>query len=206
MIMVIRIRYLAIIVILLVSSVALVLLHSSKLSAKLYLEVTPIKGSKIEILNKEYQTGQSSLSPGSYTVIFTHPGFTEVKKAVSLRKGDSRYIGVSLIPNDPSTVSWYTSHQLDRKLTEGISSKNYDQIFKDQLSSLPLIKELPFIDLLYRVDYGRSLKTNSPNAVALYIKFYSPTGKQQALDWLKYKGYDPNKLEIIYTDSSAGSE
>jgi len=179
------------------------LVHESSLSAKLTLEVAPKGSSKILINGKGRRAGEESLKPGTYVVSISHPGFTTASQSIVLRKGDSQYYGVALTSNIASTASWYIDHPADKKLAEGISSKNSDQLFKNQESRLPLIKDLPFIDLLYRIDYGPSIKKpNDSSAIAIYIKYYSAVGKQQAIDWLKFKGYSVDKLEVVYQDAS----
>lgn len=175
--------------------------RSHTLSARLTLEVAPT-GSHININGKSSREGQLKVKPGSYHLTFSQSGFSDYSKDIQLSKGGSAYVGVSLFPSSAATQDWYKSHPTDAKKAEGISSKNFDQISSEQQRRLPLIKDLPFTDQLYWVDYGRSIKSpNDPNAIAIYIKYYSEPGKQQALDWIKFKGYDPAKLEIIYQNA-----
>jgi hypothetical protein len=172
--------------------------HNHSLSAKLTLEVAPT-GSHININGNAVRGGQLKVKPGSYHLTFSQNGFSDYSKDVQLTKGESSFVGVSLSPNSAATADWYKSHPEDAKKAEGISSKNFDQISLDQQRRLPLIKELPFIDLLWRVDYGRSVQhPNDPGAVAVYVSYYTEAAKKDAQDWLKFKGYDLSKLEIIY--------
>lgn len=70
----------------------------------------------------------------------------------------------------------------------------------------PLVSELPFIDLTWRVDAVPSQKyPNNPNVIALSVKYWSTQGKQDALDWIRFKGYDTDKIEIIYVDALSSS-
>jgi len=118
-------------------------------------------------------------------------------------KGSDDYVGLVLGSNSPSTVNWYQTHPGDQQLSQVIGGKNFDLAAKRQSQKNPLIKSLPFVDQLYRVDYGQSQKhTSDPDAVGIYITYYSQAGKQQALDWIKFKGFDPSKLEIIYKDKT----
>lgn len=177
--------------------------YQSVLSAKLDIQVAP-ENSAITLNGKPVSAGNYRLKPGNYTVKAVYNGFSPASQNTSLKKGDSKFSGLVLDPDSPQTANWYQSHPSDQRLAESISGRNFDLTASEQLSRLPLIKDLPFVDQFFRVDYGVSkAHPTDPSAVALYIKYYSAAGKQQALDWLKFKGYDPSKLEIIYTYASA---
>lgn len=168
-------------------------------SAHLTLEIAPAKGSHLTVDGKGYRAGKSSFKPGTYSVVMSHPGFTTVSQQIRLAKGDNQYFGAALVPDTRATTDWYNKNPKDEKLAEGISSNNADQLSKFQAASMPLVKDLPFVDQFYRIDYGPSLKyPKNPSKVAIYVKYYSQQGKQQADDWLGFKGYDPAKLEIYY--------
>ena len=67
----------------------------------------------------------------------------------------------------------------------------------------PLVNELPFIDQMWRIDAGVSQKRQGPNTTALYVKYWSDQGKQSAQDWLRFKGYDPDKMDIEYIKAAS---
>lgn len=170
-------------------------------SAKITLEISPAD-STITINDKKSNRGTIKVRPGIYKVAASKQGFSTISKSVDVAKGKSEYVGIVLVSNSPDTANWYVDHPSDAKLLEGISSKNFDLSSAVQTKNLPLIKSLPFIDQLYRIDYGRSqAHPDDPTAVAIYIKYYSEQGKQGALEWLKFKGYGPEKLEIIYINA-----
>lgn len=173
------------------------------LTSEITLEMTPSSGSNISLNERGVREGISKVRPGTYTIRFTREGFEPVSKALKLSKGERQYVGVVLVSNSQDTANWYQKNQADQKKAEGISSRNSDQLSINQQKSLPLIKELPFIDRLYKVDYGRSERQPSdPKILALYIRHFGEEGKKQALEWLVFKGYKPSELEIIYHDSS----
>lgn len=172
-------------------------------SAKVIVESSPAD-SMITINGKKRDQGAIKVRPGVHKIAVSKQGFTTVSRSVAVAKDESKYVGIALVPSSPATANWYIDHPSDGKLLEGISSKNFDLSSADQIKKLPLIKNLPFIDQLYRIDYGRSqAHPNDPTALAIYIEYYSEQGKQQALEWLKFKGYGPDKLEIIYTNAEA---
>ncbi len=177
------------------------ILHQSFLSAQIAVSVAP-GDSSITINNKAHKAGLFKVRPGTYAIKVSHPGFTEVSQTIEVIKGQKKFVGYIMTPNSSSTASWYQTHPKDQQIIESISGQVTDQSSKDQIKRLGLIKELPLIDQLFRIDYGQSLQhPKDPTAIAIYIKYYSETGKQQALDWIKFKGYDPSKLEIIYKNA-----
>lgn len=182
---------------------AALLMRQKPLTAHLVIEVTP-KSSSVTLNGKKTRTGTANLRPGTYRILVSHPGFKDNSNSVTLSKNDTKYVGLVLESNSDSTASWYADHPEDQSLAEKISGKNLKIDAESQKTTLPLIKELPFIDRIYRVDYGVSKKTpNDPAAVALYITYYGDQSKQDALAWLKFKGYTPENTEFIFVDGNA---
>jgi len=172
--------------------------HDQTHTALLTVEAAPAD-SKITIGGKRAKNGLNALVPGEYVISVTHKGFAEQTKKVTVSKGVNDYQGFVLVPNSDTTANWYPAHPEDQRLVEGISSKTFDSSSKKREADFPLIKELPFIDNFFRVDYGKSERTpNDPSATAVYITLYNQAAKQDALDWIKSTGNDPDKLEIIY--------
>lgn len=176
--------------------------HLSALSAKVLVQAAPEK-STITLDGKKIRPGQHSIRPGTHTLVISKAGFASFSTTFKVAKDEKRFVGTALTPNSPETANWYQTHPADAKIAEGISSKNSDQSSQDAQAKLPIIKSLPFVDQLYRIDYGRSqAQPNNPDSVALYIKYYSDAGKQQALQYLEHKGVNPTKTEIIYINAS----
>jgi len=172
------------------------------LTAKITLEVSPAT-SNITVNGVDRKSGEIKVRPGNYKIICTHDGFETVTQSIVVKNGDNPYVGIVLVSNSTSTANWYASHSSDEQLAETITGKNSDLVSAIITKKLPLVSSLPFIDLNYRIDYGQSKQhPNDSSAVALYIKYYTPEAKQQALEWIKFKGYDPTKLEIIYQDTT----
>lgn len=172
-------------------------------SSKITIQISPAD-SVVTINGKRRAQGTINVRPGTYSVVGSRQGFESQSKSVSVVKAEIKYVGLLLVSNSPATANWYIDHPSDAKILEGISSNNYDLFSTEQTKKYPLIKSLPFIDQLYRVDYGRSQASpNNLTAVGFYVKYYSELGKQQALEWLKFKGYEPESLEIIYIDTKA---
>ena len=203
--MIISRRWLALAILgagLLVVGIVWSVLYQRSFSAALTVQVAPASSS-IGLNGKKTSAKTINLRPGNYKITASHSGFASASQTVNLNAGDKRYVGLTLNSNSAATANWYNTHASDQSLAESISGQNLNQAAGDQVKKLPLIKGLPFIDQAYRIDYGSSkLHPSDPTATAIYITYYSADGKQQALDWLKFKGYDPTKLEIIYSDAS----
>ena len=156
-------------------------------------------GSSVKLDGKGVKSGLLAVAPGNHKIIVSRPGFSTQTENISLELKEQRFVGIGLLPNSPETRSWYRDHPDEQLILESISSRSFDQFSEDIVKKVPLVAELPFIDQLYRIDYGASRQQPSnPSAVAIYVKYYSQSGKQQAIDWIKFKGYDPANLEIIY--------
>lgn len=174
--------------------------HLSSLSAKLAVEAAPMD-STIKIDGRSVSASTYRVKPGTHVVSVSRPGFAAESKSFSPQKGEVLYAGFVLVSNSSSTASWYQAHSADQRLAEKISGRLFQQSSTAQIQKLPLIKSLPLIDQEFRIDFGQSkAHPNDPASVAIYITYYSDQGKQTALNWIKFKGYDPSKLEIIYVN------
>lgn len=154
--------------------------------------------------SKTIKQGKFYLAPGHHTLSVTMKGFADRK--IDFDTTDSKIIKLVsvLVPNSPVGDKWLTDHPDESLRREGLGGQQFDQQASDLSKNMPLVSKLPFIDQFYRVDYGVSqISPNDSTQAAIYITYYSDTGKQQALDWLKFQGYDPAKLEIIYKNGFA---
>jgi hypothetical protein len=150
------------------------------------------------------KTGIIRVRPGNAHVVVTKSGFASQTKSVTAQQGKIVSVSIALISNSATTANWYATHPEDQKELEIITGRSYNSGAEQSVQKTPLIASLPHIDNFYRVDYGQSqAHPDDPNATAIYITYYSQDGKQQALDWIKFKGFDPASLEIIYVDKAA---
>lgn len=171
------------------------------LTAKLNISVVP-RGAQVMLDGKRTNSGIVRVRPGKHTVTAYKPGFDTHPLSVMVADRQEKFAGLILLSNSSTTSSWYTDHPADQQLAESISGQNTDKISRDIISSTPIIKNLPFIDERsnFRIDYGQSQQyPDDPTAVALYITTDDrQETKDVALAWIRFSGYDPTKLEIIY--------
>lgn len=167
-------------------------------NATLTTEAAPLDA-KIIINGSKAKNGINKIKPGKYQVVFSRTGFGSETHTLAIQKNDKKYLGVVLMPHDPSYANWYFTHPKDAKMAENISSHAFDAVQTQQLSTTPILKYLPLIQPTYRIDSGVSKKyPNDPTKIALYVSTKTEADKQAALVWLKEQGADPSKIEIIY--------
>lgn len=173
----------------------------------LVLDVAPYSA-KVLLNGKTISIGSHYLKPGNYTVVASMEGFSTASQTFNISKGKAARIGLLLNPTSQVGYDYLSNHPKEQLHREALGGSNFSRQESSASRKTPLINELPFIDQYYKIDYGKSRQhpTNS-SATAIYITLYGPNGKDQALEWIRFKGYDPNKLEIIYlTNEATGVE
>ncbi|MFA5004374.1 MAG: hypothetical protein WC498_03830 [Candidatus Saccharimonadales bacterium] len=177
--------------------IVLIILHKSA-NTTIYLAPSV---ANLQLDGKTIKPGGHYIVPGKHTLRATMTGFSDGTKSFVVPTKGATKVFLALSPNSVVGEQWYANHPDDNNLYQSIVQNEATSTSREQVTRLPLIKELPHVDNFYRVDYGKSLKNpNDPVATALYITVYSAAGKQQAIQWLTFKGYDPTLYEIVYID------
>lgn len=160
------------------------------------IEVAPISSS-LKANDQKINAGTVKLKPGKYTITAERTGFAKQSETVELIEGENDYIGFILESNSPDTANWYSENPEDQQMIEKISSKKFDQTSEDSTKEFPILTQLPFIGpgFSYQIDYG---PVNSDNKLELAITITSEESKQDALDWIKNEGYNPDDYAISY--------
>lgn len=190
-------------VVVLIALIAIKLIHN-KNSAKLHIQVAPSVAT-ITVNGKKQGSGVIAVPPGTYKVTASMQGFASQTQTYKVDKGGEQYYGFALISNDPSTASWYTNHPGDQTLLAAITGQRYQQQGNQSIQQVPLIQYLPYIGVgfEFRVDYGEPLPgTNVPG---IYITAQTQQGYNDALTWIRNKGYDPATLHIKWTQGDPES-
>lgn len=172
-------------------------------TSNIQIEVAPITAA-ISIDGKPVKPGKHYVEPGEHTVSATLIGFEDASQKVEVNKNKIVSVELLLNPNSQAGLDYLKSHPEDQLRRERLGGKKFDQANVDVSKENPLISSLPFIDRLYRVDYGASIRyPKDPNAVVIYITYFEEAAKLDALDWIRAKGYDPDTMEIIYVNGNA---
>lgn len=167
-------------------------------SAELHLEVAPASSTLI-INGKSSRGGILKVRPGTYKVTASKAGFESATETVDISTGANKYVGLVLKPNTTETTDWYSSHPEDANKSQGISSSVAVNDSEEAETLVPFIQELPFIAAgeEYRIDYGY-LKPEEKGAPVVFISTDSPEGRQSALQWIHYGGYDVSEFKVVF--------
>jgi hypothetical protein len=172
--------------------------NQNKKTAILDILVAP-SGATVKLNGHGILVGQAHVAPGNYVIKVSRQGFAEKEQTVSVAGGETRFVGIILVSNDASTALWYENHPEDDILTEKIVGQVVQQESADAVLQNPFIEKLPILGPgdTYRIDSGVSLAGSSQPAI--YILAVSPKAREAAINKIKYMGYDPEKMEIIYS-------
>lgn len=156
--------------------------------------------SKIVIDGKTIRANQPiQLRRGHKTVSLSRTGFVTQQFSVDVKPGKKSVLQ-AVLKVDINYLK--TGSQLNFVANDSLTSAQIEDLGGQIANQTPIINLLPYVSSDFRVDYGVSQK--NPNSLvdqAIYITAPTDAGKQAALKWIKDKGFDPSKLEIIYQDS-----
>lgn len=148
---------------------------------------------------KPGKAGRIKTTPGEHTLSVKRKGFQDTTIKVTIAENEKKVVCKLLTPTSEIGFNWMRKHPKDVAKGEGCAGEEIAKQSQKALERTPIIAKLPFIDQLYRIDYGKSEKyPNDATATAIYITYYSEAGKTQAIEIIKFWGYDPATLEIIY--------
>jgi hypothetical protein len=168
---------------------------SRKYSSRIELDFSPLAASAY-VDGHRQKPGVVRVAPGKHTISVRLDGFADEQKVVSVKKTETMYVGLSLLPNSPKTTNWYTAHPEDQRIAERISGRNTDSAVNKALELEPFIKELPFIGpgFSYQVGVGA---TNSNGRPTIVIHAQSDEAIADAKQWIRSMGYNPDSMHII---------
>ena len=186
--------------------VVLLLVLQKSISQGLDLKTSPAD-STITINGKKYEQGFTTLEPGTYTVRVTHDLFLPEKRTIEVKARDVTQLTMLLTADGDKGRAWLVAHPDEVAFREEVGSQVANEIINAQVTNLPVIKDLPHADNYYTVNYGPSQQDpEDKTKVALYIRYYSAQGVEDAKNWLTYKGVPLDTAELIYIDGAAAEE
>lgn len=155
--------------------------------------------SVITMNGKKISGGTKYIVAGKYTFTAKRQYFTDYSTTVEINKDSQKDILLLLGADSNEAKAYLKSHPKEQALREAIGGQKANQEGEEASNKNPIVKLLPFIDREYRIDYGPSqLHPDDSSALSITITSTSEQSKQDALDWIRFKGFDPNKLEIYY--------
>jgi len=172
--------------------------QQSTYTAMVNIEATPLSSS-VTIDGHHANQGITKISPGTIVVTVSLPGFSNFTTKVKIAAGETKYIGVVLQSNTSDTSNWFEQHPEDQAIAEKIASKQFDATSQKQIKAEPFLKELPFTaaGFEFKIDYGTPPANSDKSTI--FIQSDTQTGRDDALVWIRSRGYDPSKMNIVYT-------
>lgn len=180
-----------------------VIWQNSQKTATIRIMVVPTN-SVIKINGVVSGQGIIKIRPGNYTISVFRSGFSTQTKQFDLVKGSNVFYGVILSSNTSSTSNYYLINTSEERMAESIVG--YQNKYNAAQATLrePIIKLLPHYGpgLEYRVDYAN----NPADSTLPIIEITAPTpiARQDALNWIKSKGYDLTYLDIAFINQAPG--
>jgi hypothetical protein len=195
-----RLRLIALVLIgLVVVLIGILIFISAKHSqeAKLNIYVLP-EDSTIKLDDQVIKKKSIYVKPGEHTISASKNGFKTDVRMVSLIKQESLDLYLLPSPESQEAQDWLAQNPDLQRLREEYAAHNATSIQQELQKQYPILDSLPLITRYYRIDYGVSKKyPNDPSKVALYITAVK-ANRNMALQWIKFKGFNPNDYEIIY--------
>lgn len=190
--------------ILVVITVGLALVFpSSNSNPNVFIEIAPTDSS-VFIDGKKVSGVKFNVKSGKHLIKAAFKGFGDNQQVFSVTGSEKTKLIVLLNPNSPDGAEYLRKYPDQQYKREALGGKLSAAVSKNIADATPITSSLPFIDLLFRIDYGPSLKYPKDNlASTIYITYYSPEAIVAAQNWIRFKGYDPNQLEIKYVDANA---
>src|SRR6266550_1976809 len=147
---------------------------------------------------KVASTTKFKVVPGTHTINAKRQGFGEQNQSVVLKDKETKTIRLMLIVTGPEGKAWVAAHPDQAVQAESVSSQRFDDISKQVTDKNPIISHLPILRREWRIDYGQSQKhPDDPQAIQLIITYASEPSKQDALDWMRAQGFNPDSYEIV---------
>ncbi|MDB5175770.1 MAG: hypothetical protein JWM81_628 [Candidatus Saccharibacteria bacterium] len=157
----------------------------------------------LTIDGKAAKRGDSHVTPGEHTLKARFDGFTTITQKFTATDGKIAPLTVLLNPNSVVGYDYLNQHPEEQHNREALGGKLFAQGTQKAAQKTPIIGSLPYYDRLFTVNYGPSTKNPSDHtATTLYVTYYSDEGRQEANDWLEFKGVNTATAEIVYTDGN----
>jgi hypothetical protein len=144
--------------------------------------------------------GDTAVTPGKHTLVAKRNGFADKTQEVEAKNGQPATVRLIMTPNSQVGYDWLREHPDQAVEWEGQVGQQFDQNSRNTTNRNPLISYLPEIRPTWRVDYGKSEKhPDDPSAVQIIITYGgADIDKQNALQWIKDQGFNPNDYEIKF--------
>lgn len=183
------------------------LIYTSIYSASVKIVVAP-KDAKIMIGDKRFKNGEHRIKPGDYDVNITHDGFENYTNSFSVEKGEQAKVYVCMDNNDG--VNWYDNDKEFAVLCDEAYEYLYDQETREKYAD-KIFSITPFhsYDKGFNIDAELNEETGEI-VVSIYALSCKPARieglNQNALEWLRKAGVNPDDYTIKFTNEGCDKE
>jgi len=148
-------------------------------------------------------TGKLTVTAGKHTLLAKRSGFVDIKNEFEIKAKETKHYDFYLQPANQEGYDWLAAHPDKALLNEKLGGETFHKEAQKAYDANPLIAQLPYIGpgIKWRIDYGGPDSTSKfPDAPVIIIQGEGETAKSHALAWIINQGYDPNTMNITYTN------
>ena len=176
------------------------IIWSNIYSVTLNIVVAPAD-SRVLINDKIEEVGEKRIKPGEYVIEVLRDGFETESLSFVFQSGDTQEVAVALIPNDPSTMDWYETHEEDAAIVDGILGQEYANMAAEMVEKYDIVEDLPVRTYGYILGYGNCEENGGPDfCVVIKAEFGY---RDEAVEYLQKTGKDMAKYYVEIEDYSS---
>lgn len=152
----------------------------------------------IKLDGKIVKDGDFTVQPGEHSVEISKEGFITQNITKDVANKSTVFMGAALNPNSTDAAIWYKDRPNESLLAEGVSGAEASVVSSDVTNSTPIVTKLPIDGLVYKINYGAAAKGVSGSSPTIYISADNYSDRLSAMHWIKYNGYDPSTMNILF--------
>lgn len=175
-----------------------IVLFSRSGEAKVTFKILP-DASELFINNKKVNGRNTYLAPGKYTVSARAQGYKDDTTEITI--GDeSKQVILLPQPESQEILAFLEKNPQIQAQREALGGQKNDAIGQKITENNPLLAKLPHTEITGPFSINYSLTPSSDGRYTIFIQDSSPTGRQNAIAWIRNQGFNPSELLIIFAD------
>ncbi|HZX01616.1 PEGA domain-containing protein [Kribbella sp.] len=145
--------------------------------------------------------GEIKVKSGKHTIAGTRRGFESYSEDITVT-GDNAAFKMYLYANGAEGRQWVQNHPEQEVELEREASANFDEMQARLIAKYPILGALPYVGQGFEATRAVSKSDpKNPLAISVHIDVFGSKGRDYALKWITGNGWDPNTLDIIWTNS-----
>ena len=139
------------------------------------------------------------VTPGSHEVIVSRDGFASYEETVEVADGEIETIYAVLESNSAETAGWYDEHEADAEAAQSAKDARYVKAAEEASKEFKISAILPYTGPKYSYQINYGVSETREDAQAVFITYYTDTGKEAAKQYIIDNGFSLDDYEIVYT-------